>query len=70
VIPVADHLPLAAERAVHRQRQPDREPVHAATSAPRLVALDDEVPVVLLDREMDHAEAIPARDTAGRSGVA
>ena len=66
VIPVADDLPSAAEGAVDRERQPDRQPVHAAAGAPRLIALDDEVPVVLLDRKMDHPKAI---DRSPRDGA-
>ncbi len=61
VVTVADHLPLAAEDAVDGERQSDREPVHAASGTARLIALDDEVPVVLLDRKMDHAESIDRR---------
>jgi hypothetical protein len=57
VVPIADHLPPAAEQAIHRQSQPDREPVHAAARAARLVSLDDEVTVILLDREMDDSKA-------------
>jgi hypothetical protein len=41
VVAIADHLPLApAERAVDGERQPDGQPVHAATSPPRLDRLD------------------------------
>jgi hypothetical protein len=39
------------------ERQPDAEPVHAAPSTARLVPLDDEVPVVLLDRKVNHAKS-------------
>ena len=66
VIPVADDLPSAAEGAVDRERQPNRQPVHAAARAPRLIPLDDEVPVVLLDRKMDHPKAI---DRGPRDGA-
>src|SRR3954469_7488106 len=58
VVPVANDLPLAAEGAVDGERQPDGEPVYAATGTAGLVPLDDEVPVVLLDREVDHPESI------------
>ena len=61
VIPVADDLPPAAEGAVDRKRQSDGESMHAAAGAPRLIPLDDEVPVVLLDREVDHPKAIDGR---------
>jgi hypothetical protein len=37
VIPVADDLASATERAVDRQRQPDGEPMHAAAGAARFV---------------------------------
>ena len=49
MIAIADDLPFAAQDAVHSQRDPDGEPVHASASTARLVALDDEVRVVLLD---------------------
>ena len=65
MIPVADDLPSAAEGAVDRERQPDGEPVHAAARAARLIPLDDEVPVVLLDRKMDHPKAIDRRPRDG-----
>ena len=61
VIPIADDLPPTAEGAVDGERQPDGEPVHAAAGAPRIIPLDDEVPVVLLDRKMDHPKAIDRR---------
>ena len=65
VIPVAHDLPSAAEGAVDRERQPDGEPVHTAAGAARLIALDDEVPVILLDRKMDHTKAIDRRPRDG-----
>ena len=65
VIPIADDLAFAAEGAVDRERQPDGEPVHAAAGPARLIPLDDEVPVVLLDRKMDHPKAI---DRGARNG--
>ena len=65
MIPIADHLPPAPEQAIHRQGQSDREPVHAAAGAARLVSLDDEVTVILLDREMDHSKAIDRRPGDG-----
>jgi hypothetical protein len=67
VIPIADDLPSAAEGAVDRERQPDRQPVHAAAGASRLIPLDDEVPVVLLDRKMDHPKAIERSPRDGAS---
>ena len=65
VIPIADHLPSAAEQSIDRQGQSDREPVHAAAGAARLISLDDEVTVILLDREMDHSKAIDRRPGDG-----
>jgi hypothetical protein len=67
VVPIADDPPLAAEDAVDGQRQSDGEPVHAATGSARLIPLDDEVPVVLLDGEVDHAESIDRRPPDGAS---
>src|SRR4029077_11128495 len=58
VIAIADDLTFAAERAVDGERQPDGQPVHAPAGAARLVALDDEVAVVLLDREVHHPEPV------------
>ena len=65
VIAVADHLPFAPERAVDRERQPDGQPVHAPAGAAGLVALDDEVAVVLLDRKVDHPEPVDRRPRDG-----
>ena len=67
VIPIADDPPLAAEDAVDGERQSNREPVHAAAGTARLIALDDEVAVVLLDREVNHPEAIDRRPRDGAS---
>jgi len=66
VVPIANDPPLAAaERAVDRERQPDGEPVHAAPGASRLIPFDDEVPVILLDGEVDDAESIDRRPRDG-----
>jgi hypothetical protein len=65
VIAVAHDLPFATERAVDRERQPDGQPVHAPAGAAGLVALDDEVAVVLLDREVDHPEPVDRRASDG-----
>jgi hypothetical protein len=67
VVPIADDLPLATEDAVDGQRQPDGQPVHAAPGPARLIPLDDEMGVVLLNREVNHPEAIDGRP---RDGVA
>jgi len=66
VIAVADDLAFASERAVDRERQPDGQPVHAAAGAAGLVAFDDEVAVVLLDREVNHPEPV---DRGPRDGA-
>ena len=65
VVPIADDLALAAEDAVDGEREPDREPVHATAGTAGLIPLDDEVPMVLLDREVDHPEAINRRPRDG-----
>jgi hypothetical protein len=65
VIAIADDVSLAAERAIDSERQPDGEPVHAATGAARLIPLDDEVPMVLLDREVNHPKVIDRRPPDG-----
>jgi hypothetical protein len=67
VIAIADDLPLAAQHAVDRERHSNGESVHAATGAARLIALDDEVPVVLLNRKVDHTESIERRSSDGAS---
>ena len=58
MIPIADDRTFAAEGAIDRERQADGEPMHAPAGTPCLIPLDDEVPVVLLNRKMDHPEAI------------
>jgi hypothetical protein len=65
VVAITHDLPLATEGAIDGERQPDGEPVHAAAGTPRLIALDDEVPVIMLDREMDDAESIERRPRDG-----
>ena len=65
VVAISDDLPLAAEDAIDGERQPDGEPVHAATGTARLIPLDDEVSVVLLDGEVDHPESIDRRPPDG-----
>ena len=67
VVPIADDLPLASQGAVDGERQSNRQPVHAAAGPARLIALDDEMPVVLLDREVNHPEAIDRRPGDGAS---
>ena len=67
VIAISDDLPLAAKDAIDGERQPDGEPVHAATGTARFISLDDEVSVVLLDGEVDHAESIDRRPPDGAS---
>jgi hypothetical protein len=53
-----DPSPTTAEGAIDRERQPDGEPMHAAPGPARLVPLDDEVPVILLDGEVNHPEPV------------
>ena len=65
MIAVADDLSFAAEDAVHGQRQTDGEPVHAPAGAACLIPLDDEVPVVLLDRKVNHPEPVEQRPRNG-----
>ena len=62
MIPIADDSAFAAaECAINRERQSDGEPMHAPAGTACLIPLDDEVPVVLLNRKMDHPEAIDRR---------
>ena len=58
VVPISDDLPPAAEDAIDGERQADGEPVHAAAGTARLIPLDDEVSVILLDGEVNHPESI------------
>jgi hypothetical protein len=67
VVAIADNLSLAGEDAIDGERQANGESVHAATGSARLVPLDDEMPVVLLNGEMDHAESIDRRPRDGAS---
>ena len=69
MIPVADDLPLPSEDAIDGERQSNWQPVHATAGAARLIPLDDEVPVVLLDREAKYAEAIDRGPARWRVGV-
>jgi hypothetical protein len=66
VVPIADDLPLAPQDPVDGQRHSNREPVHATAGTARLIPFDDEVGVVLLDREVNHPEAI---DRGPRDGA-
>ena len=65
MISIADDLPFAAEDAVHGERKTDGEPVHAPAGAAYLVPLDDEVPMILLDGEVNHPEPIERRPGDG-----
>jgi hypothetical protein len=67
VVPIADHLPLAPQDTVDGERQSNRQPVHATAGTARLIPLDDEMPVVLLDREVNHPEVIDRRSRDGAS---
>jgi hypothetical protein len=55
----------AAEDAVDGECHSDRESVHAAARPACLVPLDDEVAMVLLDREVNHAESVDGRAREG-----
>jgi hypothetical protein len=66
VVPIADDLPLASEDPIDGERQSNRQPVHATAGPARLISLDDEVAVVLLDREVNHPEAV---DRCPRDGA-
>jgi hypothetical protein len=67
VVAIADNLPFASEDAIDGERQSNREPVHATAGPARLISFDDEVGVVLLDREVNHPEAIDRRTRDGAS---
>jgi len=57
VVAVTPDCTAAAERAVDRPRDADGEAPHAAAERSRIVRLDDEVEMVVLDREMENPEA-------------
>jgi hypothetical protein len=67
VVPIPDDLSLASQDAIDGERQSNRQPVYATARTARLIALHDEVPVVLLDREVNHPEAIDRRPRDGAS---
>jgi hypothetical protein len=68
VVAIADDLPLAAEDAIDGERQPDGEPVHAATGTARLIPLDDEVPVSCwMEKWITRNRSTDARPMARRS---
>jgi hypothetical protein len=67
VVPIADDLPFPSQDAIDGERQSNRQPVHATAGPARLITLDDEVPVVLLDREVNHPESIDGRPRDGAS---
>ena len=45
------------QRPVHRPRDADLQPLEPAREAGAIVGLDEQVDVVGLDRELEHAEA-------------
>jgi len=67
VVPIADDLPLASQDSIDGERQSNREPVYTTAGTARLIPLDDEVPVVLLNREVNHPEVIDRRPRDGAS---
>jgi hypothetical protein len=44
------------ERTVDARRDPDREPAHAALEACRVVGLHQQVQMIVLDAEFEHAK--------------
>src|SRR4051794_24216465 len=67
VVPITDDLPLASQGAVDGECQSNREAVYATAGTACLITLDDEVGVVLLDREVNHPEPIDRRPGDGAS---
>jgi hypothetical protein len=61
MIPVTEDPSSTAERAVHRTREPDRESSKATCQGGPVRSLRDEVDVVVLDAELDHAERTARR---------
>jgi hypothetical protein len=60
VIPVAPDAAMAPERAVDGLRHADREPSHAAFEARRLIRLHQQVQMVGLNTEVQHAKSLGA----------
>src|SRR2546427_11770229 len=58
--PVPPYGSAAAERAVDRPGDADGEAPHPAAQSPRIVGFDDEMEMVVLDREMNDPE-VPVR---------
>jgi len=61
VISIAPDRPANAERTIHCARQPNREPSHPAREHVPIRRLDDEVRVIVLDRELDDAKRVADR---------
>jgi hypothetical protein len=62
-----EHLSLASEHAVQRTRRHARKPLHPARDRLRARALDDEMDVIALDRDMDHAKLVAITGTQRHS---
>src|SRR5262245_29837591 len=59
VVSVVPHLPAAAEQAIDRLRDADRQPLDTAAQRGQPVAFEDQVDVIALDAELDESEAFP-----------
>jgi len=64
VIPVTEDASSAPECVIHRTRYPDGQSSKATCQAGPVCSLCDEVDVVLLDAELDHAEPTARRRRA------
>src|SRR5262245_20375882 len=60
MVAVREHLAEVAVAGVDRARGVDRKALHAAGQRPRVRRLDDQVNVVVLDRDVDDAEVAAA----------
>src|SRR4051812_39421952 len=60
MVAIAPDLPAPPERAVDRQGDPDGQTLNAAAERAAPVAFDEQMDVVLLDREVNHAKRLPA----------
>ena len=66
VVPVAEHGAPAAESAVDRASDPDRDAAETAGQTFAAVRFDEEMDVIVLDGEVDNPEA-PARGRGHRT---
>jgi hypothetical protein len=68
LIPIRENLAAAAIARVDCARRVDREALHAACECARIGGLDEQVQMIALDRQVNHAE-IRAPEIAGQDAA-